>query len=181
MQKWAKIILTPLSLPQWQRIWDSISKASRCVEQRETPFKILMFWYRTLEVLHKFDPSIPQTFWRCLKDIGTHYHIFWDCPMIRPFWNLGQSLLQDLFEMDLPLDPVHYLLGLPIPGVPKHTKKCIYLILLATKKVISTCWLSSNPPTQSQLVQTVTHVCRMEHRTAVNHDSLSHIPKLWDM
>lgn len=55
MQKWSKIIQTPLSLPQWQRIWDSISKASRCMEQRDTAYKILLFWYRTPEVLYTYD------------------------------------------------------------------------------------------------------------------------------
>lgn len=118
------------------------------MEQRETAYKILMFWYRTPEVLHKYDSSFPQTCWRCLKDIGMHYHILWDCPMILPFWNSVQSLL----KMDLPLDPAHYLLGLPIPGVLKHAKKLISFILLAAKRVIPTGWLFSNPPTQSQLV-----------------------------
>ena len=47
-----------------------------------------------LEVIHKYDPSIPQTCWRCLRDIGTHYHIFWECSLILPFWSSVQSVLQ---------------------------------------------------------------------------------------
>lgn len=62
-----------------------------------------------------------------LKIWGCTIIFFWDC------WISVQSFLQELFKMDFPLDPVHYLLGLPTPGVPKHTKKLMSFILLAAK------------------------------------------------
>lgn len=106
-----------MSLPQWGRIWNSTSKISRCVVQRATAFQILLFWYRTPEILHRFNPSLSPLCWRCGKTRVTHYHIFWQCELITSFWTMAMSLLQRLFESPLPLNPLHLLLGLPFPGL----------------------------------------------------------------
>lgn len=103
--------------------------------------------------------------------MGTHYHIFGECPLILPFWSSVQSVLQSVLEMDLTKDPVHYLLDLPVPGIPKYANKLLLYILLAAKRVIPTHWLSSNTPTQAQLILAITQIRRMEHMTAVIHDS----------
>lgn len=107
MQKWSQILQRPIFLPQWQKIWETVSKSSRCIEQRETVYKIIFFWYRTPAVLHKYDPKVPLVCWRCQDNIGSLFHIFWDCPIIQPFWSSIQAHLQAFFKMNLPLDLIH--------------------------------------------------------------------------
>lgn len=51
MRKWSHILNRPIQLSEWKNIWESTSKTSRCVAQKETTYKILMFWYRTPEFL----------------------------------------------------------------------------------------------------------------------------------
>ena len=43
MRKWSHILGKPISLRDWRRIWDATSRVSRCVGQKETAYKILMF------------------------------------------------------------------------------------------------------------------------------------------
>lgn len=113
MSKWSRLLQQPVSLVEWGKIWESSFKVSRCVVQRETTFKILLFWYRTPVILHARNPEASRQCWRCRNDIGTHYHIYGDCPIIKPFWTYDQTLLQNLLNITIPLNPIHYLLGLP--------------------------------------------------------------------
>lgn len=76
MQRLSLVTQHPIALPQWQKIWEAISKSSRCVEQRETAYKILFFWYRTPEILQRYDPRVPRVCWKCHGEVGSHYHIF---------------------------------------------------------------------------------------------------------
>lgn len=105
MQKWSQVIQRPILLPQWQKIWEAGSK-SRCVAHRETAYKILFFWYSTPEVLHRYDPKVPRVCLRCLGDIGSHFHIFWECPIIHSSPSTGLFINQSPPRPDpLPTGP----------------------------------------------------------------------------
>lgn len=84
----------------------------------------------------------------------------------------------------IPLDPMHYLLGLPFHGIHKSKRKLMSFILLAAKKNIPRLWLSTPPsPTLSQTLSALADIHRMEHLTAIIDDSIqkfSHIWQPWD-
>lgn len=72
----------------------SAFKFSKCMVQRETALKILMFWYRTPEVVNHQDSSFSALCWHCGLEVGSQFHIFWQCPWIWPFWTDVMLLLQ---------------------------------------------------------------------------------------
>lgn len=45
-------------------------------------------------------------------------------------------LLHKVLDLSLPLDPIHYLLGLPFSGIAKPIKQLICYIILATRRVM---------------------------------------------
>lgn len=106
----------PIPFPCWERICTSLSKSFRCMVQRETNVKIVMFWYKTPEVLNRQDSSISP--WCCSTSIGPLFHIFWQCPLIQPFLAKLMFLLQNIMRISLPLD----LLGLPFSIMKKKKK-----------------------------------------------------------
>lgn len=161
----------PISTQLWDRIWSSTFKSSKCV-QRETSTKILMFWYKTPEVLHKYDPSIPAHCWYCGTDVGSLFHIFWQCSMIQPFWHEVMLLIQRMADVSLPLDPLYYLLGLPFSGIAKKDNRLISYILLAAKRLIPLCWLSDTTPPWSRFLQLVAEIRKMEYLMASVHDTI---------
>lgn len=171
MQKWSQLIKRPIPLPLWQNI---------CVEQRETTYKIF-FWYRTAEIIHRYDPKTPWVCWRCQGDIGLHFHIFGECPLIQPFWSFIQVHLHKLLTNNLPLDPDYYLIGLPFPGIPRHTQKWTAFILLAARRAIPLKWLSPSPPTLQQDLQILEQNHRMEHLTAVVNYTLPKFSNICDL
>lgn len=91
-----------------------------CGEERDD-IKDTFFWYGTPEILHRYDPKAPRVCWRCRGDIGSHFYIFWECPIIQPFWSSIHAHLQELLETTLSLDPIQFLLGLLFPGIPRQT------------------------------------------------------------
>lgn len=167
----------------WDKIWSFqglVSKSSKCVTQRETSMKILMFWYRTPDVIHKYVPSVSPRCWHCGTDTGSLFHIFWQCSMIQPFWGEVRLLIQKVLDKSLPLDPLHYLLGLPFPGLTKRANRLLSYILLAAKWLIPLCWLSNAPPPWPKFLQLVADIRRMEYLTASVHDTIPQFEKLWE-
>lgn len=180
MRKWSVLLGRSIPMKLWAKIWVSTFKSSKCVAQRETAVKILMFWYRTPERIYHIDPSLSSRCWRCGTETGSHFHIFWTCSLMQAFWIEIQRTLQSITGLHLPFDPIHYLLGLPFPGISKPTKRLISYILLAAKRVIPVCWLSTTPPSHLQFLQTVAEIRRMEFLTAMVHDLVSQFNKIWE-
>lgn len=147
MRKWSLLLERPIPLRIWANIWSSTFKSSKCVAQRETAVKILMFWYKTPDRLYRDNPALSPKCWRCSTEIGSHFHIFWSCSFIQTFWSEVMQLLQTITGLPLPLDPINYLLGFPFLGIPKSVKRLTSYILLATKRAIPLCWLSTSPST----------------------------------
>lgn len=160
MRKWNILLGRPIP------IWISTFKSSKCVVQKEIAMKILMFWYRTPERIHHINPSLSSRCWRCCTETGSHFHIFWTCSLIQAFWLEVMQTLQNVTDLTLPLDPIHYLLGLPCPGIPKPTIRLISYILLAAKRAIPMCWLSTTPPSHLQFLQIIAEIRKMEFLTA---------------
>lgn len=179
MKKWSRILQRPISLLDWGKIWESASKFSRCVVQKETAIKILLFWYRTPDLLHARNPTTSNICWRCSESIGSHFHIFWDCPLIGPYWTKIQDLLQTLLSTPIPLNPMHFLLRLPFPGISKASQKPMSFILLAAKRAFLRHWLSTSPPTFHHFLSIMADIRRMGHLTAKTEDTLPSFYKIW--
>lgn len=81
------------------------------------------------------------------KTRSTHFHIFWKCENIVPYWSMVMSLIQQVHS--LLLDSLHCLLGLPFPGIGNSMNKLAFLILLAAKRTIPLQWLFPTPPLRS--------------------------------
>lgn len=67
-------------------------------------------WYRTPEVLHKISGSIPNTCWRCKKEVGSMLHIWWSCPAINAFWLKIHRTIRSVTSTPLQFTPLQYLL-----------------------------------------------------------------------
>lgn len=180
MRKWSHILDRPIALQEWREIWEATSKVSRCVTHKETADKVCMFWYRTPDFLLKHKLTTSGLCWRCGVSIGTHYHIFWDCPVLLPFWTQIHISLEMILNISIPFHPIHLLLGLLIPKMSKHHRKLMAFVLLAAKWAIPQCWLTKAPPTFAQFLNNTGDIRRMEHLTAIIEETLPSFDKTWE-
>lgn len=133
LKKWSHILQQPISLEDWGKIWESTSRTSRCVVQKETALKILLFWYRTPDFLHARNPEASSLCWRYQVSTGTRFHIFWEYPVISLFWVQIQDLLQNLLNTPyLSTLYITYWVFL-LSGIPKASGRLMCFIFIGCK------------------------------------------------
>lgn len=181
MVRWEKALEEELPMEQWQTIWTQAAKSSLCTLYKENTYKILLYWYMTPDTLHTIYPSSPDRCWRCQKERGTLLHIYWSCPLIAPYWTEVHQLLTGLLEVQVPMTPKLFLLGVLQPKIPKAYKKLIRHILTAARCLIALNWKKTSPPTPEALYARIKDVESMEKMTARIQDRLEAHNKVWEL
>lgn len=104
---------------------------------------------------------------RCWRDCGNikagHFHIFWHCDGIAPYWSEVIKVLQSILGPGLPMGFTEAYLGNLPQGMQKLDK---YLLLLAVaKKAITRRWLCKDYPVLKDWIQVVNEIYDMERLT----------------
>lgn len=180
MLRWEKYIGEEIPENTWQVIWSQAAKSSLCTLYKENAYKILFFWYMMPDVLRAIYPSSSDRCWRCYRDKGTLYHIYWSCPKIVPFWTEVQSLLTRLLGVQVPWSPKLFLFGVSGLNIPRHSRKLMGHIITAARCLVALRWKKQTPPTQSDLYTRIKDVELMEKMTARIQDRLEIHDKVWE-
>lgn len=105
--------------------------------------------------------------WRQCDNIimGDHFHIFWSCPKIQPFWLEIITEINSIlgFEMDNSFGTI-YLGNIP-PDFNVRDKYLLKILIVACKKEITKKWLVNEPPTKGQWIVIVRGIFDMEKMT----------------
>ena len=140
---WSGDLGKEISEAEWQKAFFYIHKSSVSSYAREKNYKVLSRWYRVPTTLRIMFPSAPDSCWRCNSAIGTYRHIWWDCEVIRPFWNQIFQIYSDLYDKPLLPSPTIALLSILL-GTFKFQKHTLLRFSLSTsRQLISRHW---NPP-----------------------------------
>lgn len=102
-----------LSIDLWDRmenIYTYIHKGTVNVFAQVNAFKIFSSWYETPLRLHKIVPNHPPQHWRCAKDLGSLFYIWWSCPLIQSFWKEVHRLTNQITTLTLDYLPAQFLL-----------------------------------------------------------------------
>lgn len=84
-QTWEQDLDVNLTEENWETIYMYAHKGSLTVATQECGFKIIITWYRTPTLLHKFSSQNSDRCWRCKREEGSMLHIWWSCPLIQSF------------------------------------------------------------------------------------------------
>lgn len=166
-EKWELEMNTVISDKQWETSFEQGHKVTNSLSWREYGWKLRMRYFRTPLVSSKWG-NVSPVCWRGCGSLGDHTHIFWDCPKVLEYWkNIQREIKQCLF-IDLPMEPIHFLLGIvPEDFLEDSRTKLLRTLLLIANKVITASWLKPQPPTIVQWRDRVQEVYHMEHITAV--------------
>lgn len=137
---------------------------------KEFNWKLKMRSFRTPSYIPKYEKREKKLCWRNCKQIGDHAHIFWDCPKLKKFWQEVQAEILTTINVNLPLDPIYYLLGLTPKGdMGKREVHLIHILLLVMRKIITLSWLKPQTPTLNQWRERLEQVYLKEKITAKLH------------
>ncbi len=102
--------------------------------------------------------------WRlCGVNDANHYHIFWNCPLIIPYWQEIHKHINNIFRVDIPLRCVTIYFGdISFDGWNNNDKKLVQILLTASKKAITRKWLKPTPPTIDEWIDIIYEIYVME-------------------
>lgn len=109
--------------------------------------KFLHRIYYTPQRLHRIFPDRDPMCPKCRTQVGTFFHMFWDCPIIANYWAAVFSGINSRLQMSIPASPELALLGVHDDEQRSHhLKLLISYLLFYAKKEIFLKWTDSSPP-----------------------------------
>lgn len=137
-------------------------------------------FFRTPLKVSMFKNNAPNICWRNCGMVGDHTHIFWDCSVIQTYWKDIKEEVDNIFRVDLPLDPFIFLLEkIPENLLSKDQHHMLHILLMIARKIITINWMKPSPPTIAQWIQKIKQVRTMENMTAILQLKLPVFVRRW--
>ena len=112
--------------------------------------------------------------------MADHFHIFWACPKIQPYWQEVATEIHKIIGIKLKYSFITLYLG-KMPEIVFHKDKYLIKILLASsKKAITRKWLQTDPPTLEQWRGIVNQVYCNERLTFILRLELEKSIEYWE-
>ena len=102
--------------------------------------------------------------WRlCGSNGANHFHIFWDCQAIRPYWEEIHKHIKNVFNVNIPFKcETMYLGNIMCETWNVKDKKLLAILLAASKKSVMRKWLKAESPTIDEWIEVVYDIYVME-------------------
>lgn len=117
--------------------------------------------------------------WRCSDELGTHFHIWWDCQLLSPFWHLLFHIYR-LATGDLVFgSPALALLSMPPALPPRRYRDLLYFFMAAARSVIVKSWKSPTSPGLGIWIEALDYLQSMEEKVASDNATLPTFYTRW--
>lgn len=150
---------------QWFTVLQLAHTSSISSKIAEINYKLLTRWHYTLTVLHKVFPDISDLCWRGCGEKVTHTHVWWQRPLIRPFWSSILHWIKVIQGSEVPNDQWVVLFNCRGESVGRYKNSITLHLLNAAKGLIPRFWKQTTIPTMRLWLQTVDHIYHMEDLT----------------
>lgn len=147
---------------------------------REFGWKSIVRFFRV--PAQRISPGASTSCWRsCGENKATHFHVFWDCPVILKYWKDTKQTIENIMKVVIPLKFDTLCLGLTPDTVKGAENKYMYnILLLASKKAITRNWLTKNPPTVEDWIKVVQVIFKMEKVTFLLRQEQDKFESHWE-
>uniref|UniRef100_A0A803TDX0 Reverse transcriptase domain-containing protein n=1 Tax=Anolis carolinensis TaxID=28377 RepID=A0A803TDX0_ANOCA len=88
MIKWAKNIGRPIQVEEWESCWNRKLKLTYASDLKENWMKLFYRWHITPKKLGLIKKNINTRCWKCGREEGTFFHMWWKCKKAREFWRI---------------------------------------------------------------------------------------------
>lgn len=164
-ERWEREATIEMSRDEWGEINEYQWKTTNSSAWKEFGWKNTLRFFQT-PAQRKYGDT---TCWRsCGVDAASHFHIFWGCSLIKPFWADIIKVIDEILKIKIP--PVFKTLYL---GDIAHLNlkrgehyKMLRIMLLAVKKAITRRYRSTQVPTVQEWIDIMLNIYNMEKLTA---------------
>lgn len=165
----------------WDRVWVMVMHASRNPDHQQIHLNFIHRTYMTPRKLYSMKLKLDPNCTLChTGEIGTFYHMIWECPGVANFWNMVKKNLSTILNVSVPLSPSVFILN-DLSGTPLNkTQKRVFLAgLAAAKKLVATRWKPPHSLNKQYWVLTFIDVLYLELSTAHIHGAREDTIRLW--
>jgi len=164
-EKWEAEGNISISNEVWSEICQFQWKCSNSHVWREFGWKCLVRFFVTPKQKAHFSNG-EATCWRqCGSQEANHWHIFWECPVIKNFWIEFHRTINTIFGANLPLEFTTLFLGHANFQTIRSEEYLFGILISACRKVFTRHWLLPEAPTIKEWIDIVNDIYNMEHIT----------------
>lgn len=165
--KWELELNVVIEDEEWETICIGCHKGINSNMWKEFDWKMKTRFFRTPLVVSKFiDNPNGKYCWRECGMVGDHSHIFWDCPMMLPFWRGIHREIDKVLGTSLLFIPSQFLFDLtPEDMYTRDQKYLLHILLMIARKIVTINWRNPQPPTVAQWKHKLREVYGMEALT----------------
>ena len=179
VEKWERDLGLQLESSDWDKIWTTTKSSSQNIIALETNYKVLLRWYLVPVRIAKYIPQYSPLCFRGCGELGSHIHIFWECPVTKCFWKEVFLILSTLFKKTIKPDPSIALLNLKPTSISHTQFKLLLQITTAAKQTIAKAWKTPTlmiSETKTRINQAMTH----SKTEAITNDNIAKFEKIWN-
>jgi len=147
----------------------------------------LWTWLIYLHLLYKtpfmakIKTSSDSIYWQGCGERGALLHYWWDCRLVKPFWNSVWRFLRK-FDIELPEDPAIPLLGIYPKDAPTYNKNTCSTMFIAALFIIARSWKEPRCPSTKEWIQKMWYIYTMGYYSAIkNNDFMKSIGKWMEL
>lgn len=164
---------------QWWKTSQLLTTFSKCTTHWESSLKILHRWYYYPTKLAKIFSSQSLLCWRECRNHRSLLHIWWECPVIKPFLNYAFNFLSSVSAVHMEGNPATSLLLLHHKSwAPTQTPFLVHGII-AARGTIAAAWKWTEPPDRSLFLQNLNTSTQFELLFAVKNYKRAPFWKHW--
>lgn len=165
----------------WDSVWVMVMHASRNPDHQQIHFNFIHRTYMTPRKLYSMKLKPDPNCTLChTGEIGTFFHMIWECPGVSYFWNMVKESLSTLLNVSSPLSPSVFILDDLSDIQLNKTQKRVFLAgLTAAKKIVATRWKPPHSLNKQYWVLTFIDVVYLELSTARIHGAREDTIRLW--
>ena len=164
-KKWEREGNLSISEEDWLDICQSQWKCTLSHSWREFSWKCLIRFFITPKQKAHLTGGEAECWRQCGHREANHWHIFWECPVLEPFWTELHKVLSGLFNTNLPKQFSTLFLGNLDLQVRKADEYLFDILITAGKKALTRRWLTPDPPTTQEWISIVNDIYLIERIT----------------
>uniref|UniRef100_A0A3Q3A4Q3 Reverse transcriptase domain-containing protein n=1 Tax=Kryptolebias marmoratus TaxID=37003 RepID=A0A3Q3A4Q3_KRYMA len=178
-KKWEKEMNVIISQEGWEEICQLPWVSTGSNTWREFCWKNVTRFFVT-PVQRRFTTNGDACWRLCGFNGADHLHVFWDCQVLRPYWEEIHKHIGNVFNVNLQFKcETLYLGNLQLNTWTNKDKKLLAILLAASKKAITRKWLKSDPPTVDEWIEIVYQIYVMEKITFSLRVEREKFYKIW--
>ena len=181
-QKWEAESGLEISEDDWKSVWAGQAKTTNSRAWREFCWKNIITFFVTPKLKFKQQGFQGQDkCWRqCGQTMADHFHIFWACPLIQPYWQDLAEEIQSILGLKVDFSFITLYLGKFPAGLMAQDNYLYKVLLAASKKAITRKWLQTNLPSKNDWITIVNEIQCMEKLTFVLRLRAEQFAKYWE-